>query len=92
MGTAECGWGVQNVVRAGPTSCGVVSRLHVTGVTSSLCVPLGFVLEHGIKDPGVVILALLFSCTWCRFQYPTAAPVMAAPVWMACSVVSPVAC
>ena len=50
-------------MRAGPTYCGVVSRLHVTGVLSTLLAPQGFTLDHGIADPGVGILALLFNYT-----------------------------
>ena len=59
----EYRWGVRKSVHTGPTRCSVVSRLHVTGVLSTLLAPQGFTLDHGIADPGVGILALLSNCT-----------------------------
>ena len=59
----EFGCGVRNVVRTGPTWCGVRCRPPVAGVRSVPVVPVGFILGQGMLEPGVCSRGLLFICT-----------------------------
>ena len=60
--SGECGCGVRNVVRTGPTWCGVGCCPPITGVQSVPVAPIGFTLDRGIMDPGVGSRGLSLAC------------------------------
>ena len=64
-------WGPE-VVRTGPTWCGVGCCPLVTGVRSVLVAPIGFTLGQGILDPRFCSRGLYLSVSGCRFQCPPA--------------------
>ena len=59
----ESGCGVRNVVRTGPTWCGVRCRPPAAGVHSVPVVLVGFILGQGMLEPGICSRGILIICT-----------------------------
>ena len=60
--SGEFGCGVRNVVRTGPTWCGVGCRPPVASVRSVPMAPGGFAPGQGMLEPGVCSRGLLRTC------------------------------